>query len=109
MLYNYDDLYLFYSETPLSDWTAHPLNPVVSDVKTARCAGKVFSLNGQLIRPSQSCLHRYGYGLNLNRILKLSTTDYKESLIKSFTPEQTKFKNIHTLNYANNFVFIDAK
>jgi len=38
-----DELSLFYLNNPLSkEWTAHPHNPIVSDVRKARSGGKIF-------------------------------------------------------------------
>ncbi len=47
-----DELFLFYSATLMGEWTPHPLNPIVSDVRNARPAGHFFERNGKLIRPS---------------------------------------------------------
>jgi hypothetical protein len=45
----WDELFLYHSDTPLSDsWTPHPRNPVVSDVKSARPAGRLFECGGHL-------------------------------------------------------------
>ena len=70
---SWDELCLFYSDSPISStWHPHPLNPVVSDVRCARPAGNLFVQDIYLYRPSQNSSHRYGYGLNINRILDLT-------------------------------------
>jgi hypothetical protein len=109
MIYNYDDLYLYYSENLEGNWNAHPLNPVVSDVKTARCAGKIIVIGSKYFRPSQNCRYRYGYGININEIVKLNTEEYEEKVIKSYIPYQSNLLNIHTLNVSSNCIFLDAK
>ena len=64
----WDELHLFYADDPLStDWTPHPMNPVVSDVRSARPAGRLFRRDGRLVRPSQDSSLRYGYALNFQQ------------------------------------------
>ncbi len=107
---SWDELYLFYSDRPTStDWHAHPLNPIVSDVRTARPAGKLFAKNGKLFRPSQNSSYRYGYGINIMEIVDLSTTSYKEVLCEAIHPEnRVSVRGMHTLNYDRNFLVTDA-
>ncbi|HOG57796.1 MAG TPA: hypothetical protein PK727_10765, partial [Bacteroidales bacterium] len=55
------ELYLFYADDFLADnWISHPMNPIVTDVRLARPAGKVFIRDGIVYRPSQDCSGRYG-------------------------------------------------
>jgi hypothetical protein len=104
------ELFLFFSEELFSDqWRPHPMNPIVSDVKRARGAGAIFHKNGKLFRPSQDCSKGYGYGFDLNEIVTLSETDYRESTLKSVTPESI-INAIATHTYANqgNLTVVDA-
>ena len=65
--------------TPSSgEWEPHPMNPVVSDVRRARPAGRVFSQDGHLIRPAQDCSRSYGGRLVFNRVEALSPIEYRE-------------------------------
>lgn len=106
----WDQLSVFWADTPLSDmWAPHPMNPVVVDVRTARPAGNIFSLNGNLIRPSQDCSVRYGYALNFNRITKLSETEYEEvPEARLEPPGGTNILGTHTFNKAGEMTIIDA-
>jgi hypothetical protein len=82
-----DELFLFHADSPLSrEWAPHPLNPVVSDVRSARPAGKLFMHEGRLYRPSQDCSHRYGWGLNLNWVETLTTEAYAERPVSRAEP-----------------------
>ncbi len=105
----WDTLHLFHADDPLSDsWMPHPLNPVLSDVRTARMAGRIFHNGSSLIRPSQDSSHRYGFGLNLNEITKLSTTEYAEKQIDHLEPvPNSDVKAIHTFNFSTNWTMID--
>jgi hypothetical protein len=106
----WDELFLFYADTPLSsNWTPHPGNPVVSDVRKSRPAGRIFEQGGQLYRPSQNSEGEYGYGLKINRIVALSETEYREEESSSIEPKwAADLRGIHTLSHANRLTVVDA-
>lgn len=105
-----DELFLFYSNDPLSkNWNPHPLNPIVSDTRKARSAGKIFEYEGNIYRPSQNCGGRYGRGLNLSKILKLSEAEYEEVVIGAYEPYWDKdLLGVHTISYDSGLTFIDV-
>ena len=76
-----DELFLFWATSLDGEWMPHPLNPVVSDVRRARPAGRVFGCEGDILRPAQDCSLRYGGGIVICRVDVLSTTDYRETEI----------------------------
>jgi len=100
----------FFSKELMSDeWEPHPLNPVVSDCKAARPAGKLFERDGRLYRPSQNCSVRYGYGFNLSLIEELSETDYRESVVTRVRPNwQRNLIATHTFNEAEGLHMVDG-
>ena len=104
------ELYLFYSDDFLSDtWTSHPMNPVITDVRTARPAGKIFIQDGKICRPSQDCSGSYGNSFDINQIVILTETDYMEKNIIKVRPDWKKsLKGTHTYNSDNGFTIIDA-
>ncbi|HSG42501.1 MAG TPA: hypothetical protein VLA72_05045 [Anaerolineales bacterium] len=105
----WDELHLFYADDPLStEWTPHPMNPIVSDVRSARPAGRLFRRDGRLIRPSQDSSLRYGYALNFNSITKLSIYEYEEELLKRIEPPNEDILAVHTYNKTDDFVVVDA-
>jgi len=104
-----DALHLFYADSPLAGtWTAHPLNPVVRDIRSARPAGRIFMQDGKLIRPSQDSSHRYGYALKFNRIVKLGRNEYEEAAEGAFMPQGGRILAAHTFNQAGGLTVIDA-
>jgi len=107
----WDSLHLFYSDDPLSEnWIPHPLNPIVSDVRSARPAGRIFLRDGMLYRPSQVSVPRYGYALRLNRIDRLTSTEYAETSVKTLVPPRGR--NIlatHTFNTLGDLAVIDVQ
>jgi len=107
---SFDELFLFYSDDLFTNvWHPHPLNPIVSDCKAARPAGKIFIENGILYRPSQNCSRRYGYGFNINEITLLDEKNYTETLVSSVKPNWDKtLIGTHTFNRVNSLHVIDA-
>ncbi|HPG41243.1 MAG TPA: hypothetical protein PLP19_08025 [bacterium] len=106
-----DELFLFYADTPFSEsWTPHPRNPIVSDVTSARPAGKIFTWKNDIYRPSQNSIRGYGYGIKMNKILTLDENDYQEIEVTSIEPNwDKKIKGVHTFNHENKLSIIDAR
>src|SRR5215213_6364226 len=104
------ELFLFYAEDLFTDhWHAHLMNPIVSDVKRARGAGRIFLRDGKLFRPSQDCSKAYGYGFDVNEIVTLSETEYSERTVMSVRPDRfRKFIATHTYANQGNLTVIDA-
>jgi hypothetical protein len=103
-------LCLFFADSPMGPWTAHPKNPIVSDVCHARPAGCLYFEDGQLIRPGQDCSESYGYAVRLHRVDVLSETDYQETHFASIPPDWLPgSRGIHTLNQNGEFRVIDCR
>jgi hypothetical protein len=104
------ELFLFYADDLFTGhWTAHPQNPIVSDVKNARPAGAIFEKDGKLLRPSQDCSKMYGYGFDLNEIQILSESEYREQKVTSVRPTWDKtILATHTFARQGNLTVIDA-
>jgi hypothetical protein len=106
----WDELHLFWAATPVSnEWIAHPLNPVISDVRSARPAGPVFERDGRLYRPSQDSSGRYGRALNINEIVELTPNSYREVPVQRLGREvMPGAKAVHTFSGSRRVSFIDA-
>lgn len=106
----WDELFLFYADTLFTQqWTPHPLNPIVSDVRTARPAGKVFRHKNNLYRPAQNCSGLYGYGLKINQITELSETNYQEVNVVSAEPIwDAAIDGIHSYSHDHGLTVIDG-
>ncbi len=107
---SHDELFLFHSDQLKSDnWKAHPQNPIVSDVRKARPAGKIFMMNEKIYRPSQNCSGHYGYGLKINEIKIINENEYEEITVDSIEPDwDRKIKGTHTINTEQNLTLIDG-
>jgi len=109
MANNNDELYLFYAETPLGPWQPHRRNPVKSDCRSARPAGRLFSWHGDLYRPAQDCSVRYGYAITLHKIEQIDLDCYRETEISKIRPTWApKLVGTHTLNHADGLTVIDG-
>lgn len=105
----WDELFLFHSDGLEGKWTPHPMNPIVSDVRKARPAGPIFSEGGCLYRPAQDCSVRYGFGVRIHHIMKLSEEDYAEVEVESIEPTwDRKIIGTHTLSHAQGLTVGDA-
>ena len=106
-----DELHLFHSESLISsNWRPHPMNPVISDVRSARSAGGLFAMNGRLFRPSQDCSRRYGWGLNIAEVKILSDENYSEQVISKAVPSWSNdVVALHTFNRAGALCIADAQ
>lgn len=104
------DLLLYYADSPLGPWTPHPRSPVVSDVRYARPAGRLFRRDGALLRPAQDCSRTYGGAISLRRIVTLTPTDYAEVEEQYLAGgEERGISGPHTLNRAGALSVIDLK
>lgn len=105
----FDELHLFYSDSLEGQWTPHPKNPIVSDVRRARPAGALIFEGGKLIRPGQDCSLRYGYALTFNEVEILSESDYKEKPYSRIEPDWCAGSICtHTYNRTEEFEVLDG-
>jgi hypothetical protein len=106
-----DELFLFSSRSVEGQWEPHPWNPVVSDVRRARPAGRLFrDASGALIRPSQDCSSFYGSAVVFNRIDELSATGYREAPIGRLEPGWRQSNlGTHTYSTSETWEAVDGR
>lgn len=104
------ELFLFYANHLFAtEWTAHPSNPIVTDVRTARPAGKIFRSENRIYRPAQDCAGRYGRAFNLNEITVLNEQEYAEqTVLKCEADWESRLGGTHTFNFDNGVTLIDV-
>lgn len=106
---NWDELYLFYADSPLGPWRAHKKNPIKTDVRCARPAGRLFYWHNELYRPAQDCSRLYGYAITLNRVKRLTPVEYEEEEISKLVPGwRPDIIGVHTINSADDLTVIDC-
>jgi hypothetical protein len=107
---NSTELFLYFTDNIFSGkWEYHPENPIVSDVRSARPAGKLYIHDGIIYRPSQDCSGRYGKAFNINKVTKLTETEYSEAVHVKINPGwDKKLAGTHTYNCDADFSIIDT-
>lgn len=105
-----DELFIFHSDDLFADsWEPHPMNPVVSDARTARPAGPFFEEGGVLYRPSQDCSRCYGYAININKVIELNEMRYREERVRYINPGQLpQASRVHTFSHQFGLTAIDT-
>ena len=105
----WNDLCLFYARSPLGPWTAHQRNPVKSDTRTARPAGRPFEWKGKLYRPAQDCSRRYGHSIVINEIKRIDPAEFWETEVSRISPNWTEgLLATHTINASDTITVIDG-
>jgi hypothetical protein len=104
------NLKLFYAEDLLAKWIPHPMNPVKTDIRSARPAGTPFRHKGVWYRPSMDYAEKIEGRIYINQVMKLSKTEYEEIPVKIIDPySDTRFSDkIHTLCDAGEFTIVDG-
>ena len=103
-----DELHLFSADSLLGEWTPHRRNPVKSDVRGSRPAGRLFRRGDGLFRPGQICTPIYGAGIALQRVTRLTPDEYAEEEEMRIVPADDRTLGIHTFNRAGELTVTDA-
>lgn len=105
-----EELCIYYADDLITDqWTPHPKNPVLSDARMGRNAGKIEHIDGKYYRYGQFSGHGYGKALAKSEIVEISETTYREKLVDIVFPDASKgFDNLHTFNFEDNLAVGDA-
>jgi hypothetical protein len=107
---NYDELYAYHAPTPLGPWTPHRRNPIKSDARSARGAGRFLSRGRSLFRPSQDDSRRYGSAIVINRIDELAPDRFRETAVSRIEPGWRKgLSGTHTLNVCGDLTMIEFR
>ena len=105
-----DELNIYYADSPLGPWCPHRRNPVVSDVRHARPAGRLFQVGGTWYRPAQDCSRRYGWAITLRRIVRLDPREFVEETVSALTPDwHPSLLGTHTVNAVNGLTLMDME
>lgn len=103
-----DELRLYHAEHLLGPWRPHPMNPVITGVDRARMAGKLIRNGNHWYRVSQYGSHRYGYGINFNRIDVLTTDAYQETPTGRLVPDpKSPWLGCHSVGTLNGITVLD--
>jgi len=105
------NLYVWHASSLFGPWKAHGANPVKVTNASSRPAGTPFEDKGELYRPAQDCSRTYGGRIVLNRIVKLTPTEFKEEEAAVLEPRPDEYypDGIHTISTTGNLTLIDGK
>lgn len=106
----YEELDLYFADSPLGPWQPHPRNPVVSDVRCARPAGRLFCHMGSWYRPAQDGARSYGSAVDVRRITRIGLDVYEEEPATRIDPLwDRRVVGVHTINHSPGLTVIDAR
>jgi hypothetical protein len=109
--YSNTHLSLYYADQLTGEFKPHPMNPVKTDIRSARPAGTPFLDDGVLFRPAQDCSVTYGGRVAVNKILRLTPDEFLEETVWFIEPAVgSKFSSgLHTLSGVGDYTLIDGK
>ncbi|MGB9587811.1 MAG: glucosamine inositolphosphorylceramide transferase family protein, partial [Armatimonadota bacterium] len=107
----HDTLFLWYATEVLGPWIPHPKNPVKKDRSSTRPAGTPFQHNGRLYRPAQDCSRYYGERIAINRVDRLTPSEFHEETVSWVGPflDSPYPHGIHTISKVGDMTLIDGK
>lgn len=105
------DLQIFYADNLLGPYTPHAGNPVKKAHNGARPAGNFIEVDGAIYRPAQNCSNYYGESITINKIKKLTTTEFEEEEYMLIEPNKNDEFNygIHTINAVDDLIIVDGQ
>jgi hypothetical protein len=104
------ELSLFWADDIAGPWHPHPANPIVTDARRARPAGRLFESDGSLIRPAQDCTGAYGRRIVLHRVDRLDETAYAETVIGTVEPTGLRgLERTHTYSRSTAWEALDGR
>jgi hypothetical protein len=106
---SWDELYVYHADSPRGPWIPHARNPVKSDVRSARPAGRFFTQGGRLLRPAQDGSRNYGHAIVINEVTRLDPDTFQEVESARIVPEWAPgLIGTHTLNASSGLTVIDG-
>ena len=105
-----EQLHLFSAPALAGPWAPHPENPVCTDVRHSRPAGRLFSRGGRLYRPAQDCAQSYGQAVVITEVTCLSPTHFSEVVSERRDPSwRADLAGMHTVNADGGLTVIDVR
>lgn len=105
------NLYVWYTSALWGPWRPHALNPVKTDIRSARPAGTPFEHAGHFYRPAQDCSRTGGGRITINRVDRLTPTEFHEEPVAVVEPySDSPYKEgMHTISAVGDYTLIDGK
>jgi len=105
------ELWVWHASDLLGPWTPHAQNPVKTDVRCTRPGGSPFVQEGVLYRPTQDCSKTYGWRISVQRVLRLTPTEFAEEpvTVLEASPQSPFPHGRHTLTPVGDMVLVDGR
>lgn len=101
-------LYAWYAEDLSEEFRPHRLNPLKTDTGSSRPAGPFFRRHGDLFRPAQDGLQRYGHAVVIHQVARLSPSAYDEAPVARLEPQPPYRDGLHHLAFGADRVWVDG-
>jgi hypothetical protein len=103
-------LHAWFASHPAGPWEPHSLNPLKTDVRSSRPGGTPFVHGGCLYRPAQDGSTTYGGAIVLNRVVRLTPTEFEEETVAKVDPVPGPYScGLHTLSAIGDSTLVDGK
>lgn len=102
-------IYIYHSDSLEGEFKPHKLNPIPVDSKNCRGAGNLFTVGGQLYRPTQNMEIRYGGSIIINRISELSEQSFRSEVDFELLPEAPYLEGMHNISFGTEIIVVDGK
>ena len=102
-----DELHIQYADSLRGPWSPHPRNPVKSDSRSSRPAGRISRNGADVIRPAQDCSIQYGREVVFNKITRLTVIDFEEVEIGRLRTPWNGNVCCHTFNQIGDITVVD--
>jgi hypothetical protein len=107
---DHDELFIFYSDEFPGPWRPHPENPVKSDCRSARPAGRIVRRGDRLFRPAQDCEQAYGSAIVWHEITELSPSHFAEiEIARVEPPHDLGLDGLHHFDEAGELQAVDFR
>ena len=108
--YENRDLHIYFADNINGPWKMHKNNPVKQDYSNSRPAGQFIFYNKSLFRPAQDCTANYGAAININKIIRLTETEFLEEPVCEVRPEfGSRYDyGMHTISSFGSYTALDG-
>lgn len=105
-----DQLLIYSADSRYGNYQPHPLNPIKDCIRTSRCGGKCFIVDGELYRVVQDSTHLYGECMHITHVTELTANTFlEEDWCDIKINHNGRYPlGMHTLNFQEDFIVIDG-
>lgn len=106
---SYEECFLYFASNLEGPWVNELISPISSDIANSRPAGNILETNEGLFRVTQNCEERYGYAVNVNKIISMNLDHYAEESWAIIEPNfNSKIQGVHTFNTSHGCSVLDV-